>query len=398
MEYSKPNYLIKSYNDLSGEYWLKAFFNLVESTFGGICFFLSFYFVHILNFNIVNAGIIMSIYGVGTTIGAITSGKLADILSPEKIAKYSLFVQSMAFMAIIFSKSMLALSTTMFLLGISAYGFITANNTSVMNLVKSDERLKLKSVNIFYASSNFGIGLAAAIVMMAGKKYFHEIFVLAALSLLASSIFYRQHNKLKPVCSLNQSNPQTKQSRKDKLTLYSVLTCLFMVGIIISQRSTTYTIYLHQLFPHLGLAGAAAIFALNPLLIVFFQAPLVNQLHNLNKILMTGVGALLMGTGSIILAFANYFYLAILSCVIYTAGEMIFFSMAQVSCYNKSPDKKKGFGLGLFRSTYAASIIVGPTIGSQMYQHMGGQSIWYLSGILGIVSLLLCTYVNSAKT
>lgn len=45
---------------------------------------------------------------------------------------------------------------------------------------------------------------------------------------------------------------------------------------------------------------------------------------------------------------------------------------------------------------YALSIVVGPTIGGLIYQDMGGNTVWYLSGLIGLVCLLICNYFKKA--
>ena len=56
---------------------------------------------------------------------------------------------------------------------------------------------------------------------------------------------------------------------------------------------------------------------------------------------MIGYGAFLMGFGMFMLNFSFVFYLAIIACVIYTMGEMSFFSVAQLVCYQEGGAQKK---------------------------------------------------------
>jgi MFS family permease len=134
------------------------------------------------------------------------------------------------------------------------------------------------------------------------------------------------------------------------------------------------------------------LFAINSLLIVFCQTPLVNLFKNSNKLLIAGIGSFLIGTGMSILGFSFTFALAIFSCIVYTAGEMIFFPLTQLICYENGPDNKKGLCLGMFRMTYAASKVLGPIIGGIIYSRWGGNMIWSLSGCIGIICLTAYIY------
>lgn len=105
---------------------------------------------------------------------------------------------------------------------------------------------------------------------------------------------------------------------------------------------------------------------------------------------MTGIGAFLMGFGMFMLSFSVTFTLAILACIIYTIGEMLFFSIAQLLCYQSGGEKKKGQSIGLFRTIFAASVFIGPTLGGYIYHRFGGNYVWYLCGFIGVACLISC--------
>lgn len=170
-----------------------------------------------------------------------------------------------------------------------------------------------------------------------------------------------------------------------------------MVGLMITQRSTTCVIYLHDAFPQLGVLGIGIFFVLNPLMIVLLQTSLINAYSRVNKLLLVGLGAFLIGFGLWVLSFSFVFFLVIFSSIIYTLGEMFFFSVAQLVCYNNSPAHKKGESFGFFKTIYAASRTVGPTLGTLMYTHLGGDINWYACGVMGCVCLLGCLYYKNSQ-
>jgi len=167
-----------------------------------------------------------------------------------------------------------------------------------------------------------------------------------------------------------------------------VLCCVFLVGLIVSQISTTYSVYIQQLFPNFGMKAVGILFVLNPFLIVLLQTPLIMQFDNINKILLIGIGALLAGVGMFILIFSNNFITAIFACIVYTIGEMFFFPSAQLVCYNQGSSKRKGQSLGIFKSVYAISVVVGPAFGGIIYNHFGGNDVWYICGLIGLICFL----------
>jgi MFS family permease len=105
---------------------------------------------------------------------------------------------------------------------------------------------------------------------------------------------------------------------------------------------------------------------------------------------MIGIGALLLGTGMLLLSLSCMFSLAMLACIIYTIGEMIFFSLSHLICYQNGAEKKKGSSLGIYRMIYASSRVVGPTLGGLIYQQWSGDALWYICGFIGLACFSAC--------
>jgi len=388
-----------SYSGLPKQCWQGIGLGFVEATLVGVCFFLSLYFVNVLHFNIAMAGIIISFYGLGRVIGGLVGGKLSDTMPPELVSIGSLLVQAAAFFLLIKLKTFYFLIINLFILGVAAYGFIISNNVWVLNQCKHQELAKLKSLSMLHASSNLGIGLSALIVSVLSGYQFSSIFLLSGVLLFLSAIYliYVERKKIYSESYVEEgveqvSIQQTSVLGQNKKIVFMVLICLFFIGLIIAQLGTTYSIYLNNAFPSLGVSGVSILFALNSILIVVFQTPLVDFFGSYNKVLMIGVGAFLMGFGMFMLNFSFVFMMAIIACIIYTIGEMLFFSIAQLVCYQSSDEKKRGQSLGLFRMIFALSIFVGPATGGFIYHHLGANFVWDVCGIIGVACLMACHY------
>ena len=143
--------------------------------------------------------------------------------------------------------------------------------------------------------------------------------------------------------------------------------------------------------------GFSILFAINTFLVVIFSAPLGNAFKNKNKISMVGIGGLLVGLGMGMLAFCYSFPVAIIACVLYTLGEIIFFSVAQLICYQGAKSGKKGRSLGLYRTTFALARVAGPMTGGFIYMNLGSNMLWYSCALAGIGCYLACRIVRAAS-
>ena len=69
------------------------------------------------------------------------------------------------------------------------------------------------------------------------------------------------------------------KSKCRKLILVGTLFIVFIVGLVVSQWGTTYTLYINNTFPSLGIHAVSILFIMNTVLIVVFQSPVLNYFY-----------------------------------------------------------------------------------------------------------------------
>lgn len=397
---SLGRFYFTSYTGLSKSCWRGIILSLIESTLIGVYYYLSIYFIGVLHLSISTSGMIISCYGIGAILGGILSGKLSDKTSPSIVSAFSLLIQAAAYLALIKLKSIELLMCDVFIIGIATYSFITSNHLWVLSQCKNNEAQRLKAINILSTSSNLGLGLSAIIISEVAHFGFQYIFLTSgSVIFLLSCFLFRQEGRINKMESSDKIEEkfinELSIKKKNKLIMTLVLLSVLFVGSIVAQLNSTYAIYIQESFPHLGIKAISILFALNSFLVVFIETPLGNFLKNHNKILMIGIGGFLIGFGMFMLIFSYSFVLAIIACIIYTIGEIIFFCMTQLICYEKGAKKKKGHSLGMYRMVYATSRVIGPASGGLIYTQLGGNMVWYLSGIIGLLCFISCNYFKN---
>lgn len=394
------NYLAH-YSGLPMPVWHGIILSSIESLFIGVYYFLPIYFINHLKFNIVTAGTMVSFFGFGTILGGYVGGKLSDTYGSDIVGISSLFIQTIVFILLAKLSSPYLLSMTLFIMGFCSYAFITSSHLWVLDKCHFENQ-RLKAINILNVGSNLGLALSAILIGLLASYSFKLIFILGSLCLTLLVIYFLFLRSKENKSWQEHAHPLEKSLNDINISLnqttYLVFVCLFFMGFIIFQTNTTYSLFLQNTFPDLGIRALSILFGLNCLLVVFFQAPVVNVFSKYNKILIMGMGALLIGLGMMFLNFGNVFSLAVIACIIYTIGEMLFFSVAQLVCYQNGGQNKKGKAMGLYRMIYAASRVIAPVIGTIIFSQLGSSSLWYLCGLLGIVCLFSCFYHKNAST
>lgn len=383
---------LSNYTGLPATCWQGILLSFLNATSIGVCFFISLYFINTLHISMATTGLLISFYGIGMTLGGILGGKLSDVFPPRLVATVSVLLQSSTYFMLAVLQHPILLMMNLFTSGLAAYAFKTANNTWLFERCGSASDLRLKTVSVLYAFGNLGLGISGIIVGLFAHYGFEYIFYFSGFLLLSSGVYLIATKDI-PATSTHTAHSTTDTAtihQENKPLVWMILGCLFLIGLIIAQLSTTYPLYIQSKYPELGLKAVSILFLLDSALIVTCQAPISQLIKSYNKILIVGVGALCMGLGMMLLNGAFTFLLAIISCVIWTTGEMLFLSTAQVVCFEKGNIKKKGQNLGLFQSVYAASTITGPAIGGYLYGQLGGDALWYISGVVGMICFIAC--------
>lgn len=390
---------LENYKGLSRASWQGILLILLESSVIGIIFFLSIYFMNVLNLDIATSGIIISFYGMGTVFGGSFGGFLSDKFSSKKIAVINLIIETICMFLLSSIKSPVLLMINLFLLGFATYGFSTSIDIWVLGKCQQTHVTLAKVINISRVGLNIGFSLSGIIIGFLSNYGFNKIFYLYTIILLIAIVYMivfmpeqKSKNEMTASSVTNKENISEHKIKQNKKIIITVALCLFFVGLIISQLSVTYPIYVNEKFPALGMKSVSFLFILDTILIMLIQAPLVNVLSKFNHVLMVGIGSFLMGLGMLILCFSFTFYLAILSCIVWATGEMIFIAMAQLVFYNSANENKKGKQMGFYQSILASSKILGPMIGSFIYFNFGGSVLWYLSALIGFVCLIACNH------
>jgi predicted MFS family arabinose efflux permease len=240
---------------------------------------------------------------------------------------------------------------------------------------------------------NNSVAFGASICGFVATVSYLLLFWLNALaSLLAFFI-------LKGVTDASTQLPQPSESIDGTLNqnfnIYYILSLLFILLFIFNQTNATYPLYLKN---ELGISISLVswLYAINGVLIAFFQMPISNFLKNKNISITCAVGALLISLGLASLPLCSNNYFVIGSCIAWTLGEIIFFP-AIVLLILKIPNKKRGKNIGLYQLISSISLFVSPALGMFVYSY-DKNLLWYLMGIIGLlVSVAFVTAIKPNK-
>ena len=381
-------------------------FAVFVNSFGTMAMlFLSLYFVSQLRLSVTEANELISIFSVGAIFGAYLSGRLCEKYSSKTVSIYSLILNSIALMSILLCKNFYFLICVMSIMGAANSAFIPANRIWLLKQCHEAQRARLNSLRFMMA--NLGMGIAVVIGGNLAKLSYQILFMFNGTAFLLSAIILLLLKTSNGELNEMQNNTSVLNAKKRKLLgiplflenkgFFWIYLLLLLATLTFSQLWVNYPIYMHNKY-QLDEQAFSNFFLINTLLIVLFQVVIVDLASKYNLFISAAVGAFLIGFGMYLLILGSSYFLAIISCFIWTTGEILTFPILQTLLYNRAKDDNKATHMGLYQTVFAFANVTGPILGSMAYQYRSGDGIWLLCGAMGIICLCIGLILFKDKT
>jgi len=356
--------------------------------------FLSLYLHSRLGFGILAIGWVFGFFGLGSVVGSYGSGLLCDKYSPRKISIVSLFINGLVLLAFLLFHSFHRLLMLSFLLGLSGAAFTPANTLILLSSAVDGERTRVNGLRRTVVNIGLGVAIFASGLLV--NTSFNAVFIFnGVLTLIATAILLlpMTHLKIKPSTSTEKKIGKNGIWQDKSFLLLAIST--LVVFVLFSQLRSTYPLYLSNSFG-IDAQFYSYLFLLNTILIVFLEVPLLSALKNCDQHLVFVMGGLAIALSLFILPFWHSYFLVLISCLLWTFGEMLAFSTALTLFYEKATPENKGKYLGAYQLLFSASRMFGPLAGAWVYHFANPEVLWYFGGGLGGVALLLFLFFDRA--
>jgi len=376
----------KAYSGLSKESWYLSFVMLINRSGTMVVPFLTIYCTQKLNFSIVEAGLIMAIFGLGSVFGAFFGGKFTDKIGFYYLQIGALLSGGLMFFMISFLETFWSLGIGTFILSMCNESFRPANSTAVAYY--SNEKTRTRSNSLNRLAVNLGWSFGGALGGFLASVDYHLLFYVDGFSNILAAVFLI---KLLPAEKKSQNKEtenheiHVQSAYKDKLYLaFILLTILFSSCFF--QLFTLQPVFFKTEWK-LSEQFIGGLMAMNGLIIVFTEMLLVNKLEGKRSPLyFTGIGVTVAAFSySLLIFFPAAAWLAIISIIMVTIGEMIAMPFMNTFWMGRSNDRNRGEYAALYTIAWSVAQIIGPIYGSFLIEYGGYKLFWYF--IFGICLL-----------
>ena len=369
---------------LPREVWLMAGALLVNRAGTMVLPFLSLYLTHDLGLTASQAGLVIGGFGLGSMAGSFLGGWLSDRMDPLRVQEMSLIAAGLGFLAFTLLHGMTALVVGVLVLATISEAFRPALMAAVAHRSRPENRARAFALIRLAANLGMSVGPAAA-GLLAATRYVW-IFVgdaltcWAAAAVLAATLTVDEP----PRRDRGLLDPGTDRSPWIDPPFLAFMALVVLLAMAFFQVWATMPLYLRSSYG-MSERSIGLLLALNALLIVLFEMPLIRAVEARDRMRMVGLGAFLVGAGLALLAAGPGWTAALASMVVLTVGEMLSMPITNTVVAERAGAASVGRYMGAYTLAFSTAFVIGPIVGTTIYQDLGPTVLWCGIGVVGVV-------------
>lgn len=364
--------------------------------------FMALYVVEELKVSLAEAGLILASYGIGALVSAPFAGKLSDRIGAVNLMRISLISSGLFLFVYSFVTSFIAFLALALVWAVIAESYRPASMSFISDAVLAEKRKTAFALNRL--AINLGMSIGPVIGGILSTINFSLLFYFDGLTSVAAGIYliFSGIKEQKLVEQELENDIADKPSKKKRSVLGNRKFLYYMIAIIPVQIVFFQHIGALPLFivQQLGFSKSTfgLLMAINTVMIILIEVPLNDAMSLWPDWKSLMIGAILTGIGFGITIFAFNTYILIFSIVLWTFGEMIFFPSAGNYVAEISPENMRGEYMGYFQMTFSFSFMVGPLLGTIIYEDLGATALWTGMFLLGLLTAAMMPKLKSTSS
>jgi len=400
--------MIKPFRTIKGEYvrayaglprraWILFAVNLINSSGSMVFFFLSLYLTRKMGLTAARAGQVLSLYGFGSLAGAYIGGWLADRIGSIRVQKISLAVCGVLLIALGQVKTVGGILPLLFGMALFAGTLYPANATSMAKICPPE--LQVKGFALNRLANNLGATIGPAVGGLLAVRSYGLLFWADGLTSLAAAAAFAvlwkgaeeertaregaavegervRDRRPAPERGADAADAPKGRSPWRDVPFMLMMVIFFVWSVVFIQVLTTFPIYMRNVY---GLAEnrIGQLYPVNTILIVLLEMILMEKIRKYPLTRMINLSFVLLGIGLGMMPLGRGFAYGALTVAVWTFGEMLSMPLVTALISERADDSNRGRYMGLNSFSFSLAFIVGPVVGTAIYDGLGPDAVWY---------------------
>jgi len=372
----------EAYAGLSRDVWLLALVTLVNRAGTMVLPFLTLYLTQHLDFTASRAGIVVALFGVGSMVGSWLGGRLSDALDPNRVQALSLVAMAAGFVVLTRLDDFVPIAVAVVALATVGEAFRPALFVAVARSARPANRAR--SFALIRLAINVGMAIApAAGGLLAVHNYHWLFYVDAATCVAAAALVVVVIGRCPaPIAPVGSGSAGAARGPWTDLPFVVFLVLVFALAGAFFQLFSTFPLHLRELYGWRE-SSIGALLAVHAALVALVEMPLVRSVEHRDALRVAAVGALLVCTGLAVVPLGPPGWVAVLSMLLWTVGEMLALPMSNAVVADRADGAATGRYMGAYTLSFSAALVVAPALGTVVWERLSPTVLWVGIGVLG---------------
>ncbi len=333
-------------------------------------------------YTVVQAGAVVSLYGVGSLLASVVGGYLADRIGRRTAIAISMFTSAAILVALSQAQQLSAIAVLTALAGLTAELYRPASSALLADLVPAGRRVTAFALYRLAINAGFAIGPAAA-GFLADRSFlwlfWGDALTSAVFGVLAViALPERPHGK--PVIEVR--GEAVRAIFHDRIFV-RFLAASILVGFVYVQSTSTFALHVRDS----GFSNAiyGALVSVNGLMVILLELPVTTVTQRLWARGVIASGGLFVGVGFGLTALAHTVPALALTVVVWTVGEILTAPVSSAYVADIAPPHLRARYQGAWGLTWGLAAILGPLVGTRLYA-WNASGFWLLCASLGVLA------------
>ncbi|MCR8561226.1 MFS transporter [Mucilaginibacter sp. BJC16-A38] len=367
-----------AYQGLSKNSWYLSLVMLINRSGTMVVPFMSIYCVKQLHFSIVQAGVIMSLFGVGSICGAFVGGKFTDKFGFYDLQVGALLSGGLLFIVLGYQHTFLTVCIGTYVLSFCNESFRPANSTAIAHYSTPENKTRSYSLNRL--AINLGWAVGAGLGGLIASINYHLLFWVDGVSNILAALLLL---KIMPRSSIVGGMKKIAEGIKKMspwndgvyliFILFSTLFAMCFFQFFIMEP------VFYKLQWHFGERFIGFLMALNGILIGVVEMVLIHNLEGKRHGLIYIISGILMGAVSFVLLIflPASTVAAIFIVLLITFSEMLSMPFMNSFWISRSTEYNRGEYAALYTMSWSAAQVIAPVTGGAIIAFGGFNLLWW---------------------
>lgn len=389
------------YREFPSHFWTLVLGVFIDRLGSALIFpFLSLYITARFQVGMLVVGQLFAIFSVASLFGIFLGGALADRFGRKKILIFGLLISGLSSVAMGVANDLRLFFSFAALVGLLSSVGQPAGQAMVADLLPEAKRTQ------GYGLLRVGVNLAVAIGpavggLLAGISYLYLFILDAVLSSITALIVLVALPETKPQAAPGVPSQSLLQTLggygavlRDRLFVLFMLASVLVVMVYI-QMSSSLPVYLRDQYA-VSERQYGLIISLNAVMVVLFQFWITRRTAGVRPMTLVWTGNLLYGVGYALYGFVGAYPLFLLAMAIITVGEMLASPSGEALVAAFAPLDMRGRYMAFFGFTLTLPNALGPLAAGAIMDNFDPDWVWYASGIVCVVAVLILIAMQGA--